>query len=126
PKLGSYAVAVSPDRSTTGHALFLGAPQSGVTAPPVVWEVGLDAPGIHCGGGAVPGAGPFLILGRCKTHAWSIVSGNAGDTVDDVVEERSGGSDYMVDDVPTPFESRSEHFLVRTTNIADFPNFDPS
>ena len=125
PKTGSYAVAVSPSKTDNGHAMFLGAPQSGISAPPVMWEVGLQAPGIDCGGGAVPGAGPFLILGRCKSHAWTIVSGNAGDTVDDVVENRTGAG-YSVDGTETPFEQRTEHFLIRTTNIADFASFDPS
>lgn len=114
PKLGSYAVAVGDELTQGEGTMFIGAPQSGVTLPPVVWEVGLHAPGIDCAGGAVPGAGPFLVMGRCDHHAFTIVAGVAGDTVDVVVEKLSGDG-YEYDGATERFETRTERFVVRQT-----------
>jgi penicillin amidase len=80
----------------------------------------MHAPGIDCAGGAVPGAGPFIIMGRCRHHAFSVVAGVAGDTVDVVVEQRSGDG-YVYDGAVEPFERRTETFTVRGID----PTFPP-
>ncbi len=117
PKLGSYGVAIGPSQSASGNAMLLGAPQSGIAAPPLVWEVGMHAPGIDCAGAAVPGAGPFLVNGTCSHHAWTIVAGSAGDQVDVVIEQLSDVDNfYIYDDDARPFVRRTEQFLVRNTN----------
>lgn len=86
PKLGSYAVAVGGTRTRSGGGVLLGSPQAGFFAPSVFYEMALSAPDWRCRGFTVPGLGPFIGIGWCGDHAWTLVAGNAGDQVDVYVE----------------------------------------
>jgi penicillin G amidase len=86
PRIGSYAAALAGDRTKSGGALVIGAPQSGLSAPSVFWQVGQHAPGRRCTGMTVPGLGPWTAIGWCNDHAWSLVAGNMGEQVDNYVE----------------------------------------
>jgi acyl-homoserine lactone acylase PvdQ len=86
PRIGSYALAVAGSRTRSGGAVTLGSPQAGFTAPPVFWQVGQHSPGRDCTGFTVPGLGPYMGVGWCNGHAWSLVAGNAGEQVDHHVE----------------------------------------
>lgn len=86
PKMGSYAAVIGGSRTASGGAIVLGAPQSGLNAPPVFWQVGQHLPDRHCTGFTVPGLGPWLGIGWCGGHAWTLVAGNLGEQVDHYVE----------------------------------------
>ena len=75
-KVGSYAVVVSPQRSKTGLALLLTAPQMGHTDPSVVHEVAISCPTIKVAGIDVPGV-PAVVIGNTPTFAWGLTSGVA-------------------------------------------------
>ena len=84
-KLGSYAWAVSPERSATGHALLYGGPQMFWSTPEIVYEIqltggqGFDVAGIGFAGL------PLVFIGHNRDIAWSITSG-VGDNTDTFVE----------------------------------------
>lgn len=86
PKIGSYAAALGPRRTRSGGAIVIGAPQAGLTAPSVFWQVGQHGPDKDCTGFTVPGLGPWTGIGWCNDHAWSLVAGNVGEQVDNYVE----------------------------------------
>ena len=86
PRIGSYAATLSPERTRSGGALVVGAPQSGLNAPSVFWQLGQHGPERDCTGFTVPGLGPWTGIGWCNGHAWSLVAGNMGEQVDNYVE----------------------------------------
>jgi penicillin amidase len=86
PRIGSYAAAISGERTKSGGALVLGAPQTGLNTPPIFWQLGQHAPGRECTGFTVPGLGPWTGIGWCNDHAWSLVAGNMGEQVDHYIE----------------------------------------
>jgi penicillin G amidase len=86
PRIGSYAAAVAGERTRSGGALLFGAPQSGLSAPSVFWQIGQHEPGRDCTGMTVPGLGPWTAIGWCNDHAWSLVAGNMGEQVDHYIE----------------------------------------
>ena len=87
PRIGSYAAAIGGKRTRSGGAIVVGAPQSGLSAPSVFWQLGQHMPGRDCTGFTVPGLGPWTGIGWCNGHAWSLVAGNMGEQVDHYVEE---------------------------------------
>ena len=87
PRIGSYAAAISGERTRSGGAVVLGAPQTGLNTPPIFWQLGQHAPGRDCTGFTVPGLGPWTGIGWCNNHAWSLVAGNMGEQVDHYVEQ---------------------------------------
>lgn len=87
PKIGSYAAAIAGRRTKSGGAIVVGAPQTGITAPSIFWQLGQHGPGRDCTGFTVPGLGPWTGVGWCNGHAWSLVAGNMGEQVDHYVEE---------------------------------------
>ena len=80
-KAGSYAAVVSSKLSKLGYPLLLGAPQMGHTAPSVVHELSISAPGYRVSGMNVPGI-PGVIVGYTPHIAWTLTSGLASN--DDV------------------------------------------
>lgn len=124
PKVGSYAVAASGERTASGGSLLFGAPQAGFLAPSVFWEFGLHAPGVDCTGFTVPGLGPVMGIGWCNDHAWTLVAGNAGDQVDVYVEEirRDGeGFEYKLDGEWYDMQIRQETYVVKSTTSGKVP-----
>jgi penicillin amidase len=76
---GSNAIAISPSRSTDGHALLWGAPQQGFGTPSVDYEEYLHGPAFDVGGIALPGE-PFVIIGHNENIAWTLTSGELFDS----------------------------------------------
>src|SRR5262252_3749268 len=70
---GSNAIAVSPSRSASGHALLWGAPQEGFGTPSVDGEEYLHAPGYDAVGMYITGE-PFILIGRNANIAWTSTS----------------------------------------------------
>jgi len=71
---GSYAIAIAPQKSATGHALFVGAPQMGFSIPHIAAEVHLSGAGINAQGMSFPGI-PGVLIGANDHLAWSFTSG---------------------------------------------------
>ncbi len=91
-KMGSYAIAVSKERSASGNALLLSAPQMGFTDPSIVHEMSIATPGFSAAGMDVPGV-PGVVIGYTPRVAWGLTSGVA-DTDDLVVLNRPDADNY--------------------------------
>jgi penicillin G amidase len=117
PRVGSYAYAISGERTTSGGGLLLGAPQAGWTFPSTFHEVGIHTADRSCRGMTVPGLGPWVAIGQCNDHTWTLVAGNAGDQVDVFVEQLDPeeADRYAFDGGSEAFTERSETFLVKST-----------
>jgi penicillin G amidase len=79
-KSGSYAVAVSKNKSASGNALLLSGPQMGFSNPSIVHEISLHAPGLDVAGMDLPGV-PGVLIGATPDAAWGLTTGVA-DTED--------------------------------------------
>lgn len=75
-KVGSYAIVVSPERSSSGWPLLLTAPQMGHSSPSVIHEVVIDSPNLKVAGISVPGI-PSIVIGHTPKLAWGLTSGVA-------------------------------------------------
>ncbi|UCD21286.1 MAG: penicillin acylase family protein [Chloroflexota bacterium] len=76
-KFGSNAVPVSGDLSASGHPMELGGPQMGYSIPQIVWDLGLHGAGINAQGMAIPGSGPFILIGVSDYGAWTSTTGSS-------------------------------------------------
>lgn len=113
-KLGSYAWAISPEKSANGAAMLYGGPQMGFDTPAVIHEVQLQGGnGFDVMGMAFAGVPPVLI-GRNADIAWTSTTAT-GDNVDTYVETLCGPTSYMFNGFCTPMEVREETINVRVT-----------
>jgi len=98
PASMSNALLVSGRRSRTGRPLFVAGPQLGTFYPALVYEMDMHGGGIDARGASIPGAGPYVFIGRNQDFAWSLTSANS-DITDTFVETLCEGSDtrYMHD-----------------------------
>ncbi|MEA3406974.1 MAG: penicillin acylase family protein, partial [Chloroflexota bacterium] len=113
-KLGSYAWAVGPSRSASGHAMLLGGPQMGWDAPDIVHEVQLTGgQGFDVIGVAFAGT-PMVSIGHNRSVAWTVTSG-MGDNVDIYVESLNplDAEQYWYDDAWRTMITRTETIPVR-------------
>ena len=116
-KLGSYAWAVSPSRSSSGNAMLYGGPQMGVSVPEVLHEVQLKGGnGFNVLGMAFAGVPPVLI-GRNDHLAWTSTTAT-GDNLDHYIETLcdaggGAGSGFIFNGVCTAFQVRTEIINVR-------------
>lgn len=113
PRIGSYGLAATGERTAYGKGLLFGSPQAGFLAPSLFYEMGLHAPGIDCTGFTVPGLGPYIGIGWCNDHAWTLVAGNAGDQVDLTIETLCGATSYVFEGACVPMTGRTEVYHVR-------------
>ncbi len=113
-KLGSYAWAIRPNKSSEGAAMLYGGPQMGFDTPAVIHEVQLKGGnGFDVMGMAFAGVPPVLI-GRNEDIAWTSTTAT-GDNVDTYAETLCGPTSYMFKGVCTPMEVRQETIKVRAT-----------
>ncbi|HHT9153719.1 MAG TPA: penicillin acylase family protein, partial [Candidatus Hypogeohydataceae bacterium YC40] len=112
-KLGSYAVLVSPARSTSGRAMLLGCPQMGLEGPQPGYEIDLHGGGFDVAGMTFPGV-PMVLIGRNKDVAWTVTSG-LSDNVDVFVEELNpkDSTRYLFQREWLELEPREEVFKVK-------------
>jgi penicillin amidase len=75
-KMGSYAWAVSGDKTASGNPILYSGPQMGFAAPTYVVEGSIRGGGLEISGMTVPGI-PGIIIGRTPHHAWSMQVGHA-------------------------------------------------
>ncbi len=90
--LGSNALVVSGQNTTTGQPMLLGGPQTGYLKPAIFHQVGFHAPGVEVAGVSLA-AVPSLSIGRTATATWSITSG-IDDMVDTVALELHPSDDH--------------------------------
>ncbi|MCK5379092.1 MAG: penicillin acylase family protein, partial [Acidobacteria bacterium] len=75
-KMGSYAWAVSGDKTASGNPTMYSGPQMGFPLPSIVMEGSIRGGGIEVSGMTVPGI-PGIIIGRTPHHSWSMQVGHA-------------------------------------------------
>lgn len=90
---GSFACVVAPARSVSGHAMLLGGPQMGFTAPSLVHEIHYFAPGLNVIGIGIPGV-PVVLIGHNNHVAWTATSGFT-DMVDVFAEKLNPANKYQ-------------------------------
>lgn len=113
-KLGSYAWAIAPEHSSTGHALLFGGPQTGFSTPPLMHLVELrSGEGVHTIGMGFVG-GPAVLIGHSDHFAWTSTTG-VGDNTDIYIEQltapvtdRFNPPPYRYNGKAIPFQRRSE------------------
>jgi penicillin amidase len=70
----SNAVLIGPRMSADGHALLMGGPQMGYSAPQINHEIGLHGAGFEVTGMQIAGW-PLIPIGVGRGYAWSLTSG---------------------------------------------------
>ena len=75
-KLGSYAWAISGDKTATGNPMFYSGPQLDFDFPSKVMEGSIRGGGLEISGMTIAGV-PGMIIGRTPHHAWSMQVGMA-------------------------------------------------
>lgn len=101
-KTGSYCIVVSPRRSTTGNALLLTGPQMGQTAPSIVHEVAVKAPGLQVAGMDVPGI-PGVLIGTTPNLSWGLTTA-VSDIEDVFVSQLNADNTYVTAGQTKPLE----------------------
>ncbi|HDP26263.1 MAG TPA: penicillin acylase family protein [Deltaproteobacteria bacterium] len=84
-KMGSYAWAISADKTADNNPIIYSGPQMGFSVPSIVLEGSIRGGGLEISGMSVPGI-PGIVIGRTPHHAWSMQVGHAH-TVDYYLEE---------------------------------------
>jgi len=103
-KWGSYAVAISAERSATGYPILLSGPQMGFRTPSIIHEISLTGGDYSVVGMDVPGV-PGVAIGYDGFLAWGLTSGVA-DT-DDIFYNSYTDSGYKYGADTKSFESVS-------------------
>jgi penicillin amidase len=75
-KLGSYAWAISGDKTASGNPIVYSGPQLGFDFPSKVLEGSIRGGGLEISGMSIAGI-PGIIIGRTPHHAWSLQVGMA-------------------------------------------------
>ena len=70
----SNGVVIAPKLSADGHALLLGGPQMGYSAPQINHEIGIHGAGFDVTGMNIAGL-PGIPVGVGKEHAWTMTAG---------------------------------------------------
>ncbi len=76
PKMGSYAWAISGEKTASGNPMLYSGPQMGFSSPAVICEGSVRGGGLDVSGMHVPGI-PGIAIGRTPHHAWSMQVGHA-------------------------------------------------
>lgn len=100
----SNSIAISADRSKSGHPIMVGGPQAAYVFPELLFEWELTGGGFESSGVTFPGIGPFVVIGHTRNYAWTATSGDS-DLVDQRVEKLCN-----VDGSPARRDSRAYWF----------------
>lgn len=76
PKASNY-VAITGERSATGHPVLVGGPQSAYILPQLLFEMELQGGGYDVRGITFPGIGPWVVIGRSRSYAWTATAGGS-------------------------------------------------
>ena len=112
---GSYAFAVSGDRTTTGSPMLVSGPQLGYSYPNQLWELEVHGAGYDARGSAVPST-PTVAIGYGERTAWGLTTGYSK-TIDSFVEtvrrDVDGALQYRHDGVWKDADCRTETIRYR-------------
>ncbi len=109
----SYALVLSPQRSTTAKAMLMGGPQFFFQLPSALYEVGLHGAGIECVGSTLTGY-PFIMFGHNRRAAFSSTAGM--DNIEDIFAEKLNPANprqYWFKGAWREMEVRTETFRVK-------------
>ena len=109
----SYAVLVSPEKSSTGSPQLMGGPQFGYQLPSALYEVGLHGAGIDVVGSTLAGY-PFIMFGHNRRAAFSSTAGI--DNIEDIYAEKLNPENprqYWYKGTWRDMEVRSHSFRVK-------------
>ena len=118
-KFGSNAWAISPELSTTGHAMLASDPHGSLSAPATLWPVSIHVihdlavpspSDLHVAGVAFPGV-PTIVVGHNAHVAWGAVATHydVSDVYAETVSDDGSGVRFRGADVP--FETIKAEFL---------------
>jgi penicillin amidase len=113
---GSFVVALSPERTSTGGALLISEPQLGYD-PTLLVELEVHGGGYHARGTSVAGV-PTVGIGYGERVAWGLTTGNAK-TIDSYIEttrpdtDGDGAPEYHHDGVWKQMDCRDEAVAYR-------------
>jgi penicillin amidase len=115
--LASNAIAVSGARSADGHNLLIGGPQVGQYQPQILVELALRGNTINARGVTFPGAGPVVLIGRTRSHAWTFTTG-ADDQTDTwaLLLKPGDPTQYKYKGLFQPLRTRTEVIRERTAS----------
>lgn len=86
PPSASNYVAITAERSANGHPVLVGGPQSAYIQPQLLFEMELQGGGYDTRGITFPGVGPWVVIGRSRSYAWTATAGGS-DLTDQRVEK---------------------------------------
>ncbi len=109
-KMGSYAWAISGERTSTGNPMLYSGPQMGFEMPSIASEGSIRGGGLEVSGLHVPGL-PGIAVGRTPHHAWSAQVGHAHTT------------DYFLDSPASAVFHRFETINVLNSDPVTIPVF---
>ncbi len=126
PKLGSFAVLISEQKSSSGSTMLLGCPQMGEPSQyeaNSTLEAELTCPEFHIGGAAMAGL-PGVFIGRTDHFAWTVTSGMSDnqDVYIDSTEDNSY-SRYWYNDQWHDFEVINEVIPVAGGEDHEFTHY---
>jgi penicillin amidase len=109
----SNALVIAPKLSADGHALLLGGPQMGYSAPQINHEMGIHVTGLDVTGINIAGM-PGIFIGVAKEHTWTMTSGisDNNDIYVEVLNPTNPGQ-YLFLGEFRDFDCRIETILVR-------------
>ena len=110
--IGSNSWAVSPARTSDGHAILAGDPHLELTLPSIWYEAHLVVPGVlDVYGVTIPGA-PGILIGFNRDIAWTFTNTQADvlDLYRETVDDAARPSRYELDGSWRPIEVRVETF----------------
>ena len=107
----SNAIAIAPQLSADGHALLLGGPQMGYSAPQINHEMGIHGAGYDVTGINIAGL-PGIAIGVGREHAWSLTSGHTKNNY--IYTERlNAQNQYLFNGELKSLDCRAETIVVR-------------
>jgi len=113
----SNAVAIAPKLSADRHALLLGGPQMGYTAPQINHEMGIHGGGFDVTGMNIAGV-PGIPVGVARRHAWTLTSGFTRNNYL-YVERLNDKGQYMFNGELRDLDCRTEPIAVRGGSAVD-------
>jgi acyl-homoserine lactone acylase PvdQ len=109
-------LAVTANRSATGHPIAVMGPQVSYFSPEILLEEDIHAPGFNARGAAFPGISQYVLLGRGRDFAWSATSGES-----DMIDTRA---ERLCNPNGSPATRSSTHYLFRGTCVAMYQRTD--
>ena len=64
-------------RTKSGHPILVGGPQTSYFYPELLLEIDLHGGGYDARGVTFPGLGPWVVIGRSRSYAWTATAGGS-------------------------------------------------